>query len=151
MINVEAVCNELIRRSLYENIELSPLKLQKLIYLIHAYGLSEEKKLFDIKFNAWKYGPVCDQIYQEFKSFKDKSITSYAQDAKGISYFPNWEYNGNSFLLSCVNKIWNKYKNFSGGDLISLTHQNGSAWSKTLSNCPIKESDIKDDVLRGLY
>lgn len=151
MIQVAAVCNELIKRSIINNIDLSPLKLQKLIYLIYAHGLSEGEKFFNIKFNAWKYGPVCEEIYQEFKSYGYSSILSYAQDAKGISYFPNWECSQNSHLLTCLNKIWNKYKDYTGGELITLTHVDGGAWAKTLSNLTIKDKDIIQDVEKGLY
>ena len=152
MIPVETVCNEIINRSIQENIDLTPLKLQKIIYFIYGYGLQRTNELlFSADFYAWKYGPVCEPIYQEFKSFGEERITRYSQDAKGLSYFPNWEAPSNNNLLLCLNEVWNKYKNYSGFSLVKLTHQETSAWCKANTNDKIADENIKIDIARGLY
>lgn len=152
MAQIETVCNEIIKKSIIENVTLTPLKLQKIIYFIYAYGLAKKnKKLFNACFYAWRYGPVSEVVYQEFKNFGDKQITSYSQDARGISYFLNKNNPENNDLIECIEMVWNKYKNNSGSQLFRLTHKDGSAWNKTYTNEQIQDNFIKEDVIRGLY
>lgn len=147
MVNVQSVCNDLILRSIKENNLLTPLKLQKLIYFIYGYGLKKyNKRFFNANFYAWKLGPVCESIYQEFKCYGSSNITSFAQDACDKAYFPNWENPNNGDLYNCVNEVWNKYKNYDGMSLVALTHKQGSAWTKTNSNQRISDENIVKDI-----
>ncbi len=152
MLAIQSVCNDLIFKSMQENISLSPLKLQKITYFIYGYGLAKyKKKLFNADFYAWRLGPVCEPIYQEFKCYGSNKITSYAQDACDKAYFPNWANPSNKELYDCLYEVWNKYKHYDGASLVSLTHKKGSAWEKTNSNQRINEEDIVKDVEGGLY
>ena len=152
MAQIETVCNEIIKKSIIENVTLTPLKLQKIIYFIYAYGLAnKKKKLFNACFYAWRYGPVSEVVYQEFKNFGDNQITRYSQDAKGISYFLNKNNSENNDLIECIEIVWNKYKNFSGSQLFRLTHKEGSAWNRTRTNQHIQEQYMIEDIQKGLY
>ena len=152
MVTIQAVCNEIINRSIKENTDLTPLKLQKLTYFIYAYGLAKyNQKFFNADFYAWRYGPVCESIYHEFKGFGCLTITKFAQDANGVSYVPDWDSLENNDLLECLNTIWEKYGKTDGSDLVSYTHKPHSAWSKTMSNQRIQDEDMIKDVLEGLY
>ena len=151
-MRIFAICNEIINRSIKASKPITALKLQKIIYFIYGYGLAKYNKvLFNANFKAWRYGPVDETIYQEFKSYGGEDITSFAKDAKGYSYFPNWILSENVELYEVVNIVWDKYKNYAGDKLVDLTHQEGSAWKKTKSNEIIEISNIKEDVLKGLY
>ena len=58
-------------------VECTQLKLQKLVYLCFADYLCEtDKKLFTDKIYAFKYGPVVDSIYKEYKKYGYKEIES---------------------------------------------------------------------------
>lgn len=152
MVQALTVCNNIIKKSIQENIELTPLKLQKIIYFIYGYGMyKKNKKLFKAEFYAWRYGPVCESVYDEFKSFGNQRITRYSQDAKGISYFVNENNVDNIDLLNCIDFIWNKYKRFSGMSLVKLTHERESAWNRTVTNGRIDDKTIVDDFEKGLY
>ena len=88
MISAIAVCNELIDKSIEENCPLTPLKLQKLLFLIYAYGYKYSKEpVFKAEFSAWQYGPVCEPIYYMFSEFGANTITEFAADAKGNRFF----------------------------------------------------------------
>jgi len=54
--------------SKYPN-QVTPMKLQKLMYYCYAWQLVANDKKFDASFEAWPYGPVEPQIYESFKSF----------------------------------------------------------------------------------
>lgn len=54
--------------SKYPN-QVTPMKLQKLMYYSYAWQLVANDKKFDASFEAWPYGPVEPQIYEYFKKF----------------------------------------------------------------------------------
>ena len=58
-----------------EEFDVTPLKLQKLLYYCQGYALAlTGKPLFPEPIEAWKYGPVVACVYQEYKDFKDGRI-----------------------------------------------------------------------------
>ena len=84
MISAVNTANNFIRRSKQEDIAITPLKLQKLVYFLYKQYLQSTKcKLFSEQFETWKYGPVVPSIYTEFSSYGNDPIKSYAQDSQG--------------------------------------------------------------------
>ena len=70
-----AVANEFLDLSFIEKNLITPLKLQKLVYICHgrhlgfyAYPLIKERV------EAWSYGPVIPIIYHQFKHYGNKDI-----------------------------------------------------------------------------
>ena len=76
-----AVANEFLGLAKKEKIEISNLKLIKLMYIAQGLSLSlSDRALFPDPIEAWKYGPVISSIYHEFKHFgrnpiKEQSVT----------------------------------------------------------------------------
>lgn len=60
--------------SRYQN-EITPMKLQKLMYYCYAWQLVAKEKKFDANFEAWTHGPVEREIYEKYKSFGRNTIT----------------------------------------------------------------------------
>lgn len=88
-------------------------KLQKLCYYAQAWYLAfEEKKLFNYSFEAWVHGPVCPELYQEYKDCgyfdipMEKSIPENLTGEK----------------LQFIQEIFNTYGEFTGDQLEALTH-----------------------------
>ena len=51
---------------------LTPLKLQKLLYLTQGWSyVWDNKPAFVDDFCAWQYGPVNERVYETFKSTED--------------------------------------------------------------------------------
>ncbi|MEI7811693.1 MAG: type II toxin-antitoxin system antitoxin SocA domain-containing protein [Ignavibacteria bacterium] len=48
---------------------ITPLKLQKLLYYIKAWGTVANVEFNDLQFYAWKSGPVNSGIYEMFKKY----------------------------------------------------------------------------------
>ena len=83
-IPAQAVCNSILQLSFEENIPVSPMKLQKLLYFVYRDYLKEtDELLFSERFEAWPSGPVLPSVYSEFKSFCDQPITKFAKNADG--------------------------------------------------------------------
>ena len=73
-----AIANYFIQKSLDEKTDdLSPMKLQKLVYFAHAWYLiyQDGGKLINEAIEAWSYGPVINSVYHEFKHNGRNSIT----------------------------------------------------------------------------
>lgn len=79
---VKAVANAFLQIAEKHDAKLSPLKLQKLVYISHGWHLAiEGQNLVSDEFaEAWQYGPVFPSLYHEFKGAGKGAITSPATD-----------------------------------------------------------------------
>lgn len=58
------------------------MQLQKLVFLAHGYYLASTRgvPLVDEPFEAWDYGPVCRNLYYEFRDFGRQPINRLATE-----------------------------------------------------------------------
>ncbi len=146
------VCNNVLCRAFEEKISVSPMKLQKLLYFIACeYQKRTDTPLFSESFEVWKYGPVLPSVYSEFKSFGKESISSYAKDAKGISYII--DENSSPALKLSIDFVWQGFKSWDAIALSQITHTEGSAWSKAFDayRSTIDTNDMKEDCTYGRF
>lgn len=95
--------------------EITPIKLQKLVYLVFGYyGGATNEALFDDRIEAWKYGPVVPTLYHN-----------------GIvgPVLPKleWEKNYQTQVI-VVEKVIKQYGIRSDFELVGLTHGEGTPW-----------------------
>lgn len=128
-----SVANEFIKLCDKHSLELTNIKLVKLMYIAQGLSLSIlDRSLFkDDNIEAWKYGPVIPSIYHEFKHYKSNPITS-----KSVVLGRNLEILSEPKLTNeedkkIVKLTWNLYKDMSPLDLVDLTHRAGTPWSLT--------------------
>ena len=68
--NVLGVCRHIVNYSNKKNYNISNLKLQKLLYFVQAYFLAKKNRpCFNEEIQAWAFGPVVPEAYQEFKQY----------------------------------------------------------------------------------
>lgn len=156
-----AVANAFIEKAAEKGIrDLTPMKLQKLVFFAHSWMLAlSDKPLIKENVKAWKYGPVIDSIYHEFKSYGSKNITSPGTEFEGldsddvfdmkyiIPRLPKTDEHANAI----VDAILETYGNRSATTLSNLTHEAGSAWAITRSkhrDGEVREFIIPNDVIR---
>lgn len=121
------VANNFLKRGMTEDVAITPLKLQKLVYFLYKEYLKRTgKQMFSERFETWRYGPVVPSIYAEFSSYGDKRIKTYASDSQGKIYTVT----ETGVFRECLDKVWGLYGRHSGTELSSLTHKEGTAWSK---------------------
>lgn len=121
------LCNNILVRAKNENIPVTPMKLQKLLYYVCVKYVKETGNLpISEHFEVWKYGPVVASAYAEFKPFGSSPITEYAKNAKGKSTMVDEE--SNPVLKDCLDFVWHKLKGLSGIELSERTHRRGSGW-----------------------
>jgi len=125
MENPISVANFFVNKSLYGGEELTPMKVLKLVYLAHGWNLGlKESPLLTEAVQAWKYGPVVKSVYESFKKYKDGQIESLCLDVRTATYvLPE-----DTGVTSLLNKVWSVYKDYSGLELSTLTHEKDSPW-----------------------
>lgn len=143
MYQLAHVANTILFRAKNEDMAISPMKLQKLIYFLYAeYLYSEADHLFAERFEAWKYGPVLDDIYQAFKKYGANRIRKYMPDANGL--YQIIDIDSDSRFKMCFDKVWYTYATKTGIELSKITHQEFSAWYSAVraGNTFLKDDDI---------
>lgn len=129
MVTALNVANNILTRAFRDEIDITPMKLQKIIYFVYReYYKRTKRGLFNERFEVWRYGPVLPSIYSEFKQNGSNTIKRYIHDENGSVIRVKEKVN--SQFKCVVDFIWDKYKNYDGIYLSSLTHRDGTAWRK---------------------
>ena len=112
-----------LRKAREERKELTPMQVQKLVYLAHGWHLAiEGEPLLDEQVEAWQYGPVIPSLYHEFK---------YC-GARPIKHIPESQFFPEGNLKPILDRVWEVYGDFSGSQLSTMTHKQGSPWHQVV-------------------
>ena len=145
------IANFFIEKSLGSGEELSPMKLNKLVYIAHGWYLGlADKPLIGEAAQAWKYGPVIPSVYRRFKSYGGAQITS-VEPASDLITIPEVR---DSELKEFLQRIWDVYGHLSGLQLSSLTHQADTPWSVIRSRSGNRDNGgaiIPNDLIKKHY
>ena len=145
LISPVFVSNNFLRRGRADKINITPLKLQKLVYFLYKDYLKRTgEPLFSERFETWKKGPVVPSIYSEFSSYGRMPIKTYATDSRGKCFMVS----ETGTFKECIDRIWRVYGDYSAEALSELTHQNGTAWAKAKEkeNRFLDIEDIKNEA-----
>lgn len=115
-------------------VTISPMKLQKLMYYCHAdfmslYGIP----LVIDDFEAWQFGPVLPNVFQEFKQFSGSAITSRARRFNPLT--AKTEIAPASCLGDYdkhVRELFDIYIGFSATSLSNMSHVEDGPWIEAL-------------------
>lgn len=141
--SAKAVANAIIERAQDKNIlDVSPMKLQKLIFYAQSWSLKlNNKPLFDDPIERWDYGPVVRDVYYEFRGFGYRPISLLATDALGYIPIINPD-DEDSWAL--IDKILDVYGQYSAVQLSNMTHSEDTAWSMGKVGTTISVDDLID-------
>lgn len=134
----DAIANEFLKDRLGE---ISPMKLQKLVYYAHAWSLALfGDPLISDRIEAWQYGPVIPSLYDEFRSFRNRKIDRLALelDFKNLTEVAEWVPETDTRTHSLVAKIWDKLGHLTAVQLSNMTHASNEPWSKV----PVKRPGL---------
>ena len=151
---VEAVANHFISCSRKSKIGVTNLAMQKLVYI--AYGWTwafREKKLFPDRIEAWPLGPVIPTLYHQLKiNGRDnitQKITDYNYD-KDEFFVWNINHEKDPKLVMILDWVWRGYKPENTSWLVTLTHNDGTPWKKTVEQHGYGHV-IADELIRGHF
>ncbi len=148
MVSALNVGNNILDRAFSENIDITPMKLQKIIYFVYRDYLQKSgAPLFSERFETWKYGPVIPSVYQTFKKYRANAIKQYALENDGNTALMVNE-DASPVFKDVLGHVWNCCKTFNGIYLSSITHKEGSAWRKAFER---KDPYLSDDDIKVEY
>lgn len=146
---------------------ISPIKLQKSLYLLYAMwagntrrlnevidddnsiGVCEKdnklyEDLFEPNFEAWKYGPVDPDVYFKFK---------YRNDYKGknkINPIKDVDDGVMTMIKSFIDETLNEIFDISDFTLVDITHEDNS-WKETYKKYPEGNGKIDSESIKQEY
>ena len=139
--DARVVANELIRLSVATGRPLTPMQIIKLVYLCHGWMLGlYGRPLVRQDAQAWRYGPVFNDLYQALKHYGSRPATELIGGvAEGM--FDELE-------RDLIRQVFDKYGQLTGIALSNMTHTDGSPWhvasARGSQNAPISNDVIAD-------
>lgn len=121
IITVDTISNFFLSKK-----ELTPKKIQKLVYYAYAWFIALNNQdpdniqysLFDEEPEAWVHGPVFPSLYSKYKDYYWHEVEK-GQDVKLE----------NEDLVSFLNNVWEIFGKYSADELEYMTHQE-EPWKK---------------------
>lgn len=138
---------------LIENMGVLPkTSLLKLVYILDEYSVKKRSfPMFNLQYEIWKYGPVCQDLYIEFSDgttlLKDYVKAENKENSTFISV--NNKFNDDEFSDSDIDILDTIISKFSGKNtqyLVDFTHQTNSLWYTTASKNGVLESLLKKEI-----
>lgn len=138
----DQIAETLIFLARERNIEISNLKLQKLLYYAQAWNLVfTDEELFDEDIEAWVHGPVVPKIFRRFKAFQWKTIDEPVTPLKDES------------VRNHLDEVLNVYGDLSARQLERLTHSE-RPWIEARKGLALDESGntvITPESMKSFY
>ncbi|VDG23480.1 Panacea domain-containing protein [Lactiplantibacillus mudanjiangensis] len=130
--------------------DMSPKKLQKLLYYAYAWVLTLtnedshhlDNRLFNNHFEAWVHGPVLPTIYRKYREYGYHSIPKQVT----TPHFTDE-------IDDILKQVWEEYGNYTADELESITHQE-KPWQEARQNVsPLDASSapINDRTIFDYY
>lgn len=142
------VVNHLLRIGFREKADdLTPLKVQKMLYFLHGWYLAiAGESLIDGGFEKWQYGPVSPSVYESLKGYRGQPVNDYIKDwdseknAESI-FFVNVK--SKPQFVEILEAVWEKYSPLTAAQLSTLTHLRDTPWSLTENRAVIDDELIR--------
>lgn len=127
MYNIDLIAKYIIWLYQQAGEKITNLSLQKMCYYAQAWYLGNfHKQLFDEDFQAWIYGPVCQQLYKTYKAFGKEGIDiSINQNEIGKLSDDDKQY---------LNELVSAYSKFSAIELMLMSHAE-QPWKDARDGC----------------
>ena len=141
--DARSVANILLQRAKNDFNELTPLQVIKLVYLCQGWSLALlDKSLFRQNVEAWMFGPVVKDIYDDTKKYIDQPVKQYLR-ARGDKL--------DDKSIELITAVYNEYKMYNGPQLIRITHKRNSPWAKIWRNKETKRDIIPNTLIKEYF
>jgi len=112
--------------------EMTHMKLQKLVFFMHAWGLAlyEESPVSEQP-QAWEYGPVFSSLYHILKTHGSAPITDWLVQVNPETrqLEPMIPQKEDHQFWQLLESVWERYGGFNAFELSALTHEDDSPWA----------------------
>ena len=147
----EAIANYFLEKARAAGDEISPMKLQKLVYYAHGWHLGIlGEPLIDEQVEAWQYGPVIRSLYHEFKEFGNQPIDRLATQRTPIGTTTPRLPASAAEARPILDEVYDSYGVYTPFQLSMMTHAPGTPWSQTFERYQgtlPRGTDIPQDLI----
>ena len=142
--DARSVANGVLRIAQSAGRTLTNMQLQKLVYIAHGYALAIlHKPLIKQNVEAWRYGPVVADLYHALREYGAGKVT------KPINILPEEELSETHIAL--IWEVVSAYGGFSGPQLSTMTHRQGTPWKEIYDPAGWGNSIIPDQSIEQHY
>jgi len=122
MYSSSTIADFFIEKAIQEKAPIGVMKVLKLVYIAHGWYLGNRAApLINADVEAWKDGPVINDLYHSLKHFGlggvNKTIGHQSSEIKN-----------DQDTIEFLEKIWNFYGKYTGRALSNLTHLVDTPW-----------------------
>ena len=138
-----AIANYFLDRAAEDEVLLTPMKIQKLVYFAHGWHLAiRHQPLINEQVEAWAFGPVIPSLYRTFRAFGNQPVCAPRPQAGAEWILPELPYYSTQspsidddssragFTKALLDKIWSVYGGYSATQLSNITHAADTPWSR---------------------
>jgi uncharacterized phage-associated protein len=145
MYDARTIANEFLRQAKDVGTTLTNMELQKLVYIAHGYSLALlHRPLIKQHVEAWRYGPVIPDLYRELRQYGAGVVTQpiNVPSAEQLSETDT----------ALVRSVLEAYGGFSGSQLSTMTHREGTPWKQIYQpNVSFNNEIIPDNLIKEHY
>lgn len=138
-----------VEKGIEEGRFVTQMKLQKMVYFAHGYHLAKYgEALVNEKFEAWKFGPVVQDIYQTYKLYGSDPIMDtffLPKPPRNYRYKPLTD-----SAADAIEYTWKVTKDLSANQLSHWSHLDGSPWA-TVYDSAKSSNTISDESIREYF
>ena len=153
--DVRGVANFVLDLAEGEQLALSNLSINKVVFFLHAYFLVQfGRPLVSAKVEAWNYGPVFRELYREFKSFDDQPITGRAYRlSPEHGNREICEYSFSQDERSFLQELAQRYIRLSPRALVAMSHEGGGPWDQVWNHVTPANASmrISNEIIKSWY
>ena len=144
MYRALSVARYIIERCHSQNRSISNLKLQKILYFVQAeFLVSRGQPCFVEQIEAWDFGPVVPEVYQQYKIFGSSNIPVFGRLVNPVVIRNDDQ--------ELINEIVDECSKYSASALVDITHHQ-SPWLDAYVpgyNNVISQNSIRDYFAEG--
>jgi uncharacterized phage-associated protein len=153
--DVRAIANLVLERAEQSGRPVTNITINKIVYFLHAWYLAKTgRPLVSAKIEAWDYGPVFRELYQQFKRFGDQRIgarairrnASTTEKEICAANLPQGD-------LEFLEPLIQRHLKMSTSKLIELSHVAGGPWDQVYNHRGESNPGmhISDQVIRDWF
>ena len=139
------IARYIIERCHSQSRTISNLKLQKILYFVQAeFLVAINRPCFGEEIEAWDFGPVVPEVYQEYKIFGSANIPVFKRGVSSITISIDDQ--------KMINGIVDECAKYSASALVDITHRQTpwiEAYNKPGYNNVISKESIRKYFAEG--
>lgn len=145
------VANAFLYKARQSGAQLSHMKLQKLVFFLHAWSLAlAGHSVVSARPQAWTYGPVFDALYHELKGFGSHPVDNYLVQMNPHTgqIEAQIPVQSDANFWDLLEQVWERYSPFTAIQLSELSHEPGSPWEQARKTMKLL---LDDEAVMDFY